>query len=254
MKNKKFIDLSMSIRNSAMEPQVNEIDYHVYDETARERAKKWSMRYQDFPTPGNFIAYEIVKLSSHSGTHMDSPYHYGPTCEGGKPKTIDEIPLEWCFNDGVVLDFSNFNPEDLITKIDIEKKLQDIDYKIKPLDIVLIRTDASKYSEEYDYDQRHTGLSRDAVFCLTEKGVKIIGIDGWGMDSPTDIMVRELKKGNRDRFYPAPMAGRDVEYLHVEKLTNLDLLPDYSFKVSVFPIKIARGSGGWVRAVAIIEE
>ena len=87
-----------------------------------------------------------------------------------------------------------------------------------------------------------------------DQGVKIIGIDGWGLDSPTDIMVKELKKGNKDRFYPAHMAGRDVEYLHIEKLTNLDLLPDFGFKVSVFPIKIARASGGWVRAVAIIEE
>lgn len=253
-KKRKFVDLSQPIKNQAMEPQVNKIEYHVHDETYRERAKKWKLAADVFPTPGLFIASETITVSSHSGTHMDAPWHYGPSCEGKPAKTIDEIPLEWCFNDGVVLDFSNHSPADLVMAKDIEQKLKEINYELKPLDIVMIRTDADKHTEEHDFDQRHCGLSREAVFYLTDRGVKIVGIDGWGVDSPTDVMVSEVRKGNKDRFYPAHMAGRDVEYLHVEKMGNLDQLPPFGFTVAVFPINIYRASGGWVRAVAIIEE
>lgn len=251
----KFIDLSQPIKNESMEPQVNQIIYHTWDEMARKRSKKWQIPMDSYAsTPGVFIASETITVSSHSATHMDAPYHYGPSKDGSYEKRIDEIPLEWCFNDGVVLDFHTHEPEQLITKKDIEQKIKEIGYEIKPYDIVLIRTDADKYFDQYQFDQKHAGLSRDAVFALTDRGVKIVGIDGWGMDSPTDLMVSELKKGNRERFYPAHFAGRDVEYLHVEKLANLDKLPTYGFLVSVFPIKIDRASGGWVRAVAMVED
>lgn len=49
-------------------------------------------------------AMEYIKISTHGTTHLDAPWHYAPTSEGRKSRTIDEIPLEWCFGDGVVLD------------------------------------------------------------------------------------------------------------------------------------------------------
>ena len=248
----KFIDLSQPLRNGAMEPQTSQIIYHTFEETARQRAKKWSIPLEAYPTPGQFIASETVTASTHSATHMDAPYHYGPTADGGRPRTIEEIPLEWCFKPGVVLDFTGHRPEQLITADDIEAKLREIDYRLKPLDIVLLWTGADKYYDSFDFDQRHAGLSRDGVFYLTDRGVKIVGTDGWGADSPTGVMVSELKKGNADRFYPAHFAGREVEYLHVEKMANLDQLPAHGFMVSVFPIKVEKASGGWVRAVALV--
>jgi kynurenine formamidase len=248
----KFVDLSQPIRNGAMEPQTSQVIYHTFEETARERAKKWNISMQAYPTPGLFIASETVTASTHSATHMDAPYHYGPSKDGSRTKTIDEIPLEWCFNDGIVLDFTDHLPEQLITAKDIAEQLKLIGYEIKPLDIVLIRTDADKYYDDPEFDQKHAGLSRDAVFFLTDSGVKIVGTDGWGVDSPTGVMREELRIGHKDRFYPAHFAGREVEYLHVEKMANLDQLPPFGFKVSVFPIKIEKASGGWVRAVALL--
>ena len=51
-------------------------------------------------------AVETLHLGSHAGTHMDAPYHYHPTMDHGKPSwTIDQIPLEWCMGDGVMVDF-----------------------------------------------------------------------------------------------------------------------------------------------------
>ena len=45
-------------------------------------------------------AVEKVAISTHNGTHLDAPYHFHPTMDNGKPAmTIDQVPLEWCFND-----------------------------------------------------------------------------------------------------------------------------------------------------------
>jgi kynurenine formamidase len=40
----------------------------------------------------------------------------------------------------------------------------------------------------------------------------------------------------------------------MEKLTNLESLPPDGFMISCFPVKVHRGSAGWTRAIAIIEE
>jgi len=48
-------------------------------------------------------------------------------------------------------------------------------------------------------------------------------------------------------------AGRDVGYCHLEKLHNLEVLPNEGFKVVCFPCKIRAASAGWTRAVAILD-
>jgi kynurenine formamidase len=54
---------------------------------------------------GRAGAIERVSVSTHAGTHLDAPYHYGPTMVDGTPaRTIDKVPLSWCFSDAVVLD------------------------------------------------------------------------------------------------------------------------------------------------------
>jgi kynurenine formamidase len=105
-------------------------------------------------------AGEFLTVTSHCGTHVDAPYHYFPTCEGKPSRTIDEMPLEWFFNDGVVLDFTDkpdgymFEPEDL------QEKLDAIGYTLKPFDIVLIRCDADKRIHDDDFVRIHGGISQ----------------------------------------------------------------------------------------------
>jgi kynurenine formamidase len=54
-------------------------------------------------------AMETVQLSTHNGTHLDAPYHYHPTMNRGERAwTIEEVPLEWCFQPAVKLDFRHF--------------------------------------------------------------------------------------------------------------------------------------------------
>ena len=45
-------------------------------------------------------------IAPNAGTHIDAPYHFGPTSDGQRARTIDDLPLDWFYSDGVVLDFS----------------------------------------------------------------------------------------------------------------------------------------------------
>ena len=106
--------------------------------SGKERITKKSFPDQEF------INEQRISLSVHTGTHLDAPSHFGTRCEGKKPKTIDEIPLEWCYGNGVVLNFCNKGPCEEISVEDVKKELERIEYYIQENDIVLIRTDTDK--------------------------------------------------------------------------------------------------------------
>jgi kynurenine formamidase len=203
------------------------------------------------------LAHEKVTLSSHSGTHLDSPWHYGPVSGGKRSKSIDEIPLEWCFSDGVVLDVTHRKAGTIITVGDLKEALKKIDYSIKPFDIVLIRTDASKHYNKPCYESIHPGMGRESTLWLIDQGVKVTGIDARGWDRPINVVLDECREQGTARtiFFAAHFVGKEKEFCHLENLANLDQLPrPYGFRVSVFPVKISKASSGWVCAVAILEE
>ena len=255
--NKKItlIDLSDCLSNEtcAFEPNHHQIQYINHDQSVEVAKKLFDLNKEDWPE-GHAWAAENVTLSTHSGTHVDAPYHYGPT-SGGKPaKTIDQVPLSWCCGDGVVLNMSHKKRE-TITDMDIIAELERIQYEIKPFDIVLVRTDTSKYFREPGYDKLHAGLSRKGTEYLVERGVRLIGIDAWGLDQPFDIMVDEAKKGNREQLWESHFYGKEREYLQIERLANLEAIPvPYGFQVTAFPVKLEGASAGWSRVVAMLEE
>jgi kynurenine formamidase len=249
----RFIDLSAALENSGDE-RSEKIEYINHTDSVEVFAIPRGISAADIPE-GKYCAVENVSLSTHSKTHMDAPWHFGPTSEGRPSKTIDEIPLEWCYGDGVVLNFSERKKGEAINAEDIEGELERIGYDVKPYDIVLIRTDTSKCIGMKGYENMHPGMSRESTLWLIKRGVKVMGIDAWGWDRPFEVMVKEYKGGIKDRFWAAHFAGREKEYCHLENLVNLDRIPrPYGFKVVVFPIKVKAGSAGWVRAVAIVEE
>ena len=250
----RFIDLTAPITNDSPD-KINrmEIVYSSHEEGARTIGASFGLASTDFPD-GCFAAVETVTLSTHSGTHLDAPWHFGPKSEGLPSKTIDQIPLEWCFSDGVVLDLTHKTAGEEITAKDVQGALAKINYHLKPLDIVLIRTDTSKRYNEENYENLHPGMTREATPWLIGQGVKVMGIDGWGWDRPLDLMVSEYKQTGENHVWEAHFVGREREYCHIEKLANLDQIPrPYGFKVAVFPIKVMKASAGWVRAVAIVE-
>jgi kynurenine formamidase len=188
----------------------------------------------------------IVAWQHATATHVDAPWHYGPKSEGKPARTVDELPLDWFFQDAVVLDFSARHDGGSISPQDVEAALKG--YVLKSLDIVLLRsgTDGSSDPDRY---KKMPELSPEAVAWLHDRGVRVIGTDSV---SPDRGNFDEFKAGKRERFYVAHHFGRKREYCIVELLTNLDQLPHHGFRVSLFPIKVDRGSGGWCRAVAMV--
>ena len=131
---------------------------------------------------------EIIKLSTHNGTHLDAPYHFASTMNGGERAiTIDEVPLEWCFNDAVKLDFRDKPNGYVVTADDVAAELSRINYDLKPLDIVVVNTAAGKRYGQNDYVSYGCGMGHDATMYLLERGVRVTGIDGWSWDAPFDI-------------------------------------------------------------------
>ncbi|KPV62816.1 MAG: Kynurenine formamidase [Candidatus Bathyarchaeota archaeon BA1] len=250
----RIVDLSAPLENFAFEPWPPEITYWDHREGARNLGKDLGIFPDEFPG-GMGLAWEELRLITHAGTHLDAPWHFGPTSEGKPAKTVDQVPLEWCYGDGVVLDLRHKKPGESITADDLKKALGNINYEIKLGDIVLIMTGADKYLEDPRYAAMHPGMTLESTIWLVEQGVKIIGTDGYGFDKPFKIMGEEHKKGVKNALWPAHFAGRIKEYCHIEKLANLEKIPKpHGFKVACFPIKIVKASAGWARVVAIIDE
>ena len=256
MTKRKFIDLSVTlVTNPPGSFTTAEITYYRHEETAKTRGEALNLPEDFFPEK-MLAAEELATVATHAGTHFDAPFHFAVTSEGKPAKTIDNVPLEWCYGDGVVLDFSYKKAGELITAEDVQGALTKINYTLNPFDIVLIRTDASKHYAEPGYESMHPGMGRDSTLWLIEQGIKVMGIDAWGWDRPFGVMMKEYQEtGNKEVFLPAHFLMREKEYCHIENLGNLDLIPiPYGFTVAVFPVKIKAASAGWCRAVAIVDE
>lgn len=214
----------------------------------RKRLNRWA-----FPE-GLFLSNEFYTLSVHCGTHMDAPYHFGPICAGQPAAYIHEVPLEWCYNRGVVLDLTGKGPMEPITVRDLERAVAQIAYEIRPYDIVLIRTDYDARWPTREYFTAHPGMTEEATDWLVSRGVRVIGIDTYAFDLPFMCMVQQyLRTGDRKALWPTHMYGRRQAYVHIERMANLRRLPrPYGFQVVCFPISISKAGASWVRPVAIV--
>jgi kynurenine formamidase len=250
----KIIDLSLPIVSFGWEPGDVKIYRYDHDEGSRFVGGPLGLSPSDFPN-GSGPAFEEMVVHTHAGTHLDAPWHYGPTVEGKPAKTIDEVPLEWCYGDGVIIDVRHRKAGEYITLNDIKAGLDKIKYKLKAGDIVLIMTGADKRWAYSDYPNICPGMSSEATGWIIDQGVKVIGIDAFGFDRPFKKMAEDYKNGVKNALWPSHHdVGRRKEYCHIEKLANLDKIPKpYGFKVACFPVKISKAGAGWCRAVAIIE-
>lgn len=250
----KIYDLSVPIDPGAGEPMPPKIEYLDHAEGARQAAPMFGLRVEDF-AEGKAWANETVTMTTHTGTHLDAPYHYWPRTAGRPALTIDQVPLEWCFGPGVLLDFHHKQSGETISLPDIQEELERISYTLQPGDIVLIRTDADKKFYSPDYGNAHPGISAEATRWLILQGIKVMGTDGWGWDVPFSVQAKEFKRtGDSGVLWAAHFVGKELEYCHIEKLANLDQLPrPFGFQVACFPIKIKGASAGWARPVAIFD-
>ncbi|WP_020662104.1 cyclase family protein [Amycolatopsis benzoatilytica] len=205
---------------------------------------------------GEGWAIERIEATTHTGTHLDAPYHYASTMDGGRPAiTIDEVPLHWCFQNGVKLDFRHLPDGHVVTPADIDTELDRIGHQLRPLDIVLVNTRAGTRYGQDDYVASGCGVGRAATLHVLEQGVRVTGTDAWSWDAPFSFTAeRYARDHDASVIWEGHRAGREIGYCHLEKLHNLESLPAYGFQVACFPVKIHAASAGWTRAVAIFDE
>jgi len=203
---------------------------------------------------GEFLSLEIVHAPVHVGTHLDYSFHYGSKSENRASKTSDEIPLEYCYQPGVKLDFRYKKPNEVIKEEDIKKALGVISHELQPLEIVLFHTGADKLYGRREYFSDYPGVDPSAIKYLLDKGVKIFGVDTMGIDRPYKFMLAEfLKTRDPKKFYPAHFYGRQREFIHIERLANLENIPESGFKIVCFPVRIRNTGAAWSRVVALLD-
>lgn len=210
------------------------------------------VKKEDLPDE-EFLSLEVVHSPVHIGTHLDYSFHYGSKSENRPAKTAEEIPLEYCYQDGVKLDLTHKKPAEVITAVDIEAALKKINYQLKPLDIVLLQTGADKLFGGPKYFTDYPGVDISAIDYLLDKGIKIFGTDTMGIDRPYRFMLKEfLEKKDPKYLYPSHFYGRKREFIHIERLANLEKIPAVGFKINCFPVKIKNTGAAWARVVSIL--
>jgi kynurenine formamidase len=256
---RRLIDLSVPLQNTVYADPPGAapaIQYVDHEQSVGDLLRFFAgLKKEDLPD-GKGWAVERVQLSTHNGTHIDAPWHYHPTMnEGERSATIDEIPLDWCLQPGVKLDFRHFPDGYVATAADVEAELKRIGHELKPLEIVVVNTSAGAKYGQPDYVPSGSGMGAEATLYLLRRGVRVTGTDGWSWDAPF-VHTAKTYAATHDAslIWEGHKAGRHIGYCHLEKLHNLEVLPPDGFTVSCFPTKIEKASAGWTRAVAILED
>jgi kynurenine formamidase/sugar lactone lactonase YvrE len=259
---RKFVDLSIYLDN----------DTSATRRAMRPRSSTWptkntfaqiapffpGLKKEDLPD-GEGWAVELVQLSTHNGTHLDAPYHFHSTMnkklgESERAISIDEVPLEWCFQPGVKLDFRHL-PTATWSRPPTWRPSSAHRPQLRPLEIVVVNTSAGKRYGQNDYVASGCGMGYEATMYLLERGVRLTGTDAWSWDAPF-VHTAQKYGASHDAslIWEGHKAGRDIGYCHLEKLHNLEALPADGFFISCFPHKIRGASAGWTRAVAIFDD
>ena len=196
---------------------------------------------------------EFTRLGTHNTTHVDAPWHYNSKIGGEPAKTIDQLPLDWFFAPGMVLDFTSTGDGDAIRPDQIEAELARTGHQLNERDIVLVRTGRDAFLDAPDYMIRGPGVTAAATRWLFDRGVRVMGIDAWGWDAPLNLQAAEaLEREEPGIFWAAHQA--DLPYCQIERLANLAALPATGFQVACFPLKVVGGSAGPARVVAILPD
>jgi len=175
---------------------------------------------------------ELIFLSSHTGTHLDAPYHFVERGVG-----IDKIPLSKLIINAVICRVKK-RPNESITQRDI------VDFEtrngtIYPNMAIVFETGWSKNLAKKDYFTKNPGLSSSAARYLLKKKISLVGVDSPSIDMGKDskfLVHHILLKGG---------------ILILENLCNLDKIPKSRFRLIVLPLKLKDATGSPVRAVAI---
>ncbi|MFH8983252.1 cyclase family protein [Streptomyces varsoviensis] len=256
----RFIDLSQAV--DAGQWEVDPVRHEVMSPAEGGRHMAEGMRrhhgveFDPAELPdGELLSLDTLTLTTHTGTHVDAPSHYGSRAAYGTPRHIDRMPLDWFQRPGFRLDLRG-EPVGAIGADRVRRALDEAGSVPRPLDIVLLHTGADELAGTPEFFTDFAGLDAAATHLLLDLGVRVIGTDAFSLDAPFGHMIKEYQRtGDRGVLWPAHFVGREREYCQIERLANLGALPGPTgFTVSCFPVKIAGAGAGWTRAVAVVEE
>ena len=173
---------------------------------------------------------ELLFLSSHTGTHLDAPYHFAKN--GLK---IHEIPLDRLTGKGILIKLKK-SKNSSITKSDItsyEKK----NGKIPNYSSVFFYTEWQKNLKKNNYFTENPGLDSSSAKYLASKKINLVGIDSPSIDLGTDetFAVHHILSKNN--------------ILIVENSANMNKIQSKEFHFTILPLKLKNATGSPVRAV-----
>ena len=177
---------------------------------------------------------ELLFLSTHTGTHMDAPYHFLE--KGAK---IHEISLKKLVSETVLIK-SKKNDGESITKTDIQK-FEKKHGKIASFSSVIFYTGWQKNLQKKYYFTKNPGLSVSGAKYLASKKINLVGID-----SPSIDLGKDSKFSVHQIFAKKGM-------LIIENLANLEKIKSSKFHLVVLPLKLKNATGSPVRAIAFVE-
>jgi kynurenine formamidase len=251
----KIIDLSHVIEptpEGLPEFLRTDVSYRSHDEGAAEFEQLLGVPRRLLRN-GEGPATERLSIGTHAATHLDAPWHYNSTIRGERAETIDELPLERFFGPGVVVDATQREDGDALTREDMQHGIGEAGHELSPGDIVLVHSGRDALYHERDYMWRGPGVSAEATRWLFDEGVRVMGIDAWGWDAPLNQQAKEAL----DRDAPGILWAAhqcDLPYFQIERLANLGALPSTGFTVACFPLKIRGASAAPARVVALLDQ
>ena len=250
-----IIDLSVSLQHKAVsEPLKPKIKYTDH------RKGYWHLRFlfgvakrELKRSKGLGWALEKITAITHTGTHVDAPYHYGPE-SGANPPAASMRP-RW----------SGASPRGCVSiSATSEMAMRSASrnwrrhWRRSAIGCGVGRSSCSRPGQMRGSIRNrissNLGWGAAGVIWLAEHGIKMIGIDAYTIDRPFHSMKKDYREQrDAELLWPAHFAGIEHEYCQIEKLAHLEQIPvDHGFIVSCMPVKIEAASAGWCRAVALV--
>lgn len=198
---------------------------------------------------GYWYAANNICLAEHGGTHMDAPIHFSE----GK-RAADEVPVQQFIGPAVVVDVrpqANKDADYRLTVADLEAWEKQHGKIPKGALVLMFSGWGSRWPDKKRYlgtDQpgdvanlHFPGFSKEAAeFLVSQREIDAIGVDTPSIDygQSKDFIVHQIING-------ANKPG-------LENVANLEKLPAKGATLIALPMKIAKGSGGPARIIAVL--
>ena len=171
-----------------------------------------------------------LSFSNHTGTHIDAPSHLLP----GR-KSLDQFPIDKFVGKAMVIRVMGLNEIGLELVKNFESEISNVDF-------VLFRSAWDKKWNTASYLMDFPTLTEDAAAWLAGFKLKGLGFDYISIDPVSDSLD-----------LPNHRIVLAEDFIIIENLANLDMLPEGSFLFQCLPLKIEDANGSPVRAIAMLE-